>query len=91
MRRALAERTDIINARKGLDTSDVNIRYFKDQSLPALDLTASYGAQGLGGPELVRTGSGLDSQVDRQSFPAAIGDALSLLTQSRLPELELQR
>ena len=30
--------------------SDINIRYFKDQSMPALDLTASYGAQGLGGP-----------------------------------------
>ncbi len=50
MRRALAERTDIINARKNLDSNDVNIRYFKDQSMPALDLNASYGAQGLGGP-----------------------------------------
>ena len=63
VRRALSERTDILNARKGLDTNDINIQYFKDLSMPALDVTASYGAQGLGGPELVRSGSGLDSPV----------------------------
>ena len=90
MRRALAERTDIINARKGLDTNDINIRYFKDQSMPALDLTASYGAQGLGGPELVRSGSGLDCAGRLGIIPGNYSDALSLLTQSRLPELELR-
>ena len=84
VRRALAERTDIINARKGLDTSDVNIRYFKDLSMPALDLTASYGAQGLGGPELVRSGSGLDSPVG-SIIPGNFGQALSLLTNRDYP------
>lgn len=84
VRRALAERTDIINARKGLDTSDVNIKYFKDLSMPALDLTASYGAQGLGGPELVRSGSGLDSPVG-SIIPGNYGQALSLLTNRDYP------
>ncbi len=78
VRRALGERTDIINARKGLDTSDINIRYFKDLSMPAVDLTASYGAQGLGGPELVRTGAGLDAPVGSK-IPGNYLDALSLL------------
>ena len=50
-------------ARKNLDSNDVNIRYFKNQSMPALDLNASYGAQGLGGTALIRTGTGLGSQV----------------------------
>jgi len=78
VRRALAERTDILNARKGLDTSDINIKYFKDLSLPALDFTASYGAQGLGGPELVRSGGGLDAPVG-SIVPGNYGQALSLL------------
>ena len=78
VRRALSERTDILNARKGLDTNDINIQYFKDLSMPALDVTASYGAQGLGGPELVRSGSGLDSPVG-SIIPGNYGQALSLL------------
>jgi len=85
VRRALAERTDIINARKGLDTSDVNIQYFKDLSMPALDVTASYGAQGLGGPELIRAGSGIDSQTTGQIIPGNYGQALSLLTNRDYP------
>jgi len=85
VRRALSERTDIINARKGLDTSDVNIKYFKDLSMPALDLTASYGAQGLGGPELIRAGSGIDSQTTGQIIPGNYGQALSLLTNRDYP------
>jgi outer membrane protein len=78
IRTALGQRTDIINARKGLDTSDVNIKYFKDLSMPALDFTASYGAQGLGGPELVRQGSGLDAPVG-SILPGSYADALSIL------------
>jgi outer membrane protein TolC len=78
VRRGLSERTDIINARKGLETSDVNIKYFKDLSMPALDVTASYGAQGLGGPELVRQGSGLDAPVG-SILPGSYGQALAIL------------
>ena len=79
IRTALAERTDVINARKGLDVNDVNIRYFKDLSMPALDLTTSYGAQGLGGPELVRAGSGIDSATTGQIIPGNYSDALNIL------------
>jgi outer membrane protein TolC len=79
IRRALSERTDIINARKTLDTSDINIQYFKDLSRPALDLTASYGAQGLGGPELIRSGTGIDSSLTGQIRPGGYSDALGIL------------
>jgi outer membrane protein len=84
VRRALSERTDIINARKGLDTSDINIKYFKDLSMPALDVTASYGAQGLGGPELVRSGAGLDAPVG-SIIPGNYSDALAILRQLDYP------
>jgi outer membrane protein TolC len=79
IRRALSDRTDIINARKTLETSDINIQYFKDLSRPALDLTASYGAQGLGGPELIRSGSGIDSALTGQIRPGGYSDALAIL------------
>ena len=85
VRRALSERTDIINARKGLDSNDVNIKYFKDLSMPALDVTASYGAQGLGGPELVRAGSGIDSQTTGQIIPGNYSQALGLLRKLDYP------
>jgi outer membrane protein TolC len=85
VRRALADRTDIMNARRGLETSDVNIRYFKNLSLPALDLTASYGASGLGGPELIRSGTGIDSQLTGQVVPGGYFDALSILRQQDYP------
>src|SRR5688572_13438923 len=85
IRRALSERTDILNARRGLDTSDINIRYFKNLSLPAVDFTASYGAQGLGGPELIRSGSGIDSQLTGDIRPGSYWDALGLLRQRDYP------
>jgi len=84
VRKALAERTDVITARKNLDSNDVSIRYFKNQSLPALDLNASYGAQGLGGTAIVRTGP-LGSQTISQIIPGGYGDALSLLRARDFP------
>ena len=63
IRTALAQRTDVLNTRKNLDVNDVNIRFYKDQSLPDLDLNASYGAQGIGGTFFRRSGSGIESQV----------------------------
>jgi len=85
VRRALSDRTDIMNARRGLETSDVNLRYFKNLALPAMDFTASYGAAGLGGPELIRSGSGVDSQLTGQVIPGGYVDALSLLRQRDYP------
>ena len=86
VRRGLGERTDIINARRGLDTNDVNIRYFKDQSMPAVDLTASYGAQGLGGPVLARTGTGIGSEATGAiAVPGGYWDALGILRDRQYP------
>jgi outer membrane protein TolC len=84
VRRALAERTDLINLRKNIQSNDINIEYFKNQSMPALDMTASYGAQGLGGPELVRSGSGLDAPVG-SVLPGGYSDALGILRNMDYP------
>ncbi len=46
---ALERRTDIANVRKSLEASDINIRYFKNQTLPDLSVQAGYGLTGQGG------------------------------------------
>ncbi len=84
VRAALTNRTDITAARKNLDSSDVSIKFFRNQSLPAMDLNASYGAQGLGGTAIVRTGP-LGNQTVSQIIPGGYGDALSLLRAREYP------
>ena len=52
--RALAERTDLITARKRLEITDYNVKYFKNQTLPNLDVRFDYNSTGLGGTQLIR-------------------------------------
>ena len=84
IRTALARRTDVLNTRKNLDISDVNIRFFRDQALPDLDLNASYGAQGIGGTFFRREGSGIESKVVG-TIPGGFFDALGVLRHREYP------
>jgi outer membrane protein len=84
IRNALSQRTDVLNTRKNLDISDVNIRFFRDQTLPDLDLNASYGAQGIGGTFFRRSGSGIESQIIGTE-PGGFFDALGVLRQRDYP------
>ena len=84
IRTALAQRTDVLNTRKNLDVNDVNIRFYDDQSLPDLDLNASYGAQGIGGTFFRRQGSGIESQVIG-TIPGGFLDALGVLRHQEYP------
>ena len=52
--RALKERTDLIARRKSLEITDYNVKYFKNQTLPGLDLRFDYNSTGLGGTQLIR-------------------------------------
>lgn len=88
IRKALAERTDVLTARKNLDSNNVSLRFFKNQSLPAVDLNASYGAQGLGGTAIVRTGP-LGNQTVSEIIPGGYSDALSLLRARDYPTWNL--
>jgi outer membrane protein len=63
VRRALDTRTDLAQARKTVESNDVTMRFLNNQRLPALDMIASYGMQGLGGTQFIRQGSGLGSTV----------------------------
>jgi outer membrane protein len=51
---ALQKRTDLLQIRKNLEATQINIRFFADQVKPAVDATFDYGTEGLGGVALVR-------------------------------------
>jgi outer membrane protein TolC len=51
VRAALEKRTDIVNMRKTLEAADISIRYFKNQTLPDLNVQAGYGLSGQGGTD----------------------------------------
>jgi outer membrane protein TolC len=55
--RALGERTDLLQTRNNLRISDINLTQQVDQTRPQLNLVATYGLSGLGGPFLQRTGA----------------------------------
>ncbi len=55
--RALRERTDLQQSKNNLQISDVNLRNQVDLTRPQLNLTASYGLSGLGGPFILNNGS----------------------------------
>ena len=51
---ALKNRTDLNQSRKRLESNDVNIRYFKNQSLPDINAGVTYFSQAIGGTSFVR-------------------------------------
>ncbi|MGH9148304.1 MAG: TolC family protein [Vicinamibacterales bacterium] len=76
VRTALDKRTDLAQARKTLESSDINIRYARNQILPDVNLQVNYGLAGLGGTEFLR-GPGFPgpvvSEINR-SFGSVLGD-----------------
>ena len=88
IRTALAARTDVTTARKNLDANDVNLRFFKNQSMPALDLNANYGLQGLGGTAFLRAPGNLGGAVIG-TIPGGYSDALDVLSRRNYPTWNL--
>jgi outer membrane protein TolC len=88
--RALKERTDLVSARKRLEITDYNVKYFRNQTLPGLDLRLDYNTTGLGGTQLVR-------DPDSPLFPPPVigevrrsyGDVLGNIFSSDFPTWRL--
>jgi outer membrane protein TolC len=55
VKNAMQKRTDLLQLRKGLESSDINLKYYKNQVLPAVNAVANYGAQAAGGLFTTRT------------------------------------
>jgi len=76
VRNALANRTDLADARKRLETTDINLSYSKNQKLPAVDLIANYNTVGVGGTQF-QFGEGFPPPIEGQtqrSFMDALRD-----------------
>jgi outer membrane protein len=54
VRNALDKRTDLQQLRKQIEAQDINIRFYKNQTLPSLDAVFDYGLQALGGVQVIR-------------------------------------
>jgi outer membrane protein len=80
IQRALAERTDLAQSKKALERNAFTERFFKDQTLPGVDVRLDYNATGLAGTQLVR-GEGafpppVIGQVQRP-YGSLVGDVFS--------------
>jgi outer membrane protein len=80
IRNALERRTDVQQSRKSLEVSDVNIRFFRNQTLPNVTANFDYGLSGLGGTQLVRgvgpfgPGTGVVTGQAQRGFGSILGD-----------------
>jgi outer membrane protein TolC len=54
VKNALSQRTDLVAARKNLESNDISIKYFDNQSLPDLNASVNYAPQAIGGVGLLR-------------------------------------
>ncbi len=89
VRRGLAGRTDLEIAKKNIAANDVTLRYLVDQMRPQADVLATYGLVGLGGTQLVTSGSGVNREVTGR-IPGGYGDALSTLFGHNFPRWTVQ-
>jgi len=54
---ALRDRTDLVRARKDIETSKTTLKFTDNQRLPDVRVNASYQANGLGGTQVLRAGT----------------------------------
>src|SRR5262249_39095099 len=90
VRRALGERTDIAIAKKNVEQNDATLKYLRDQVLPQADLQVNYGTQGVGGPFLQRSQTGVLGSTVTTIVPGGIGDAFNTLFSTAYPRWTVQ-
>lgn len=76
VRNALDRRTDLQQTRKNLEATDVNLRFFRNQTLPDVTASVDYGLTGLGGTQFVR-GTGFPGPIigqTQRSFATVLRD-----------------
>ncbi len=88
LRAALDKRTDLAESRRTLEINDLSVRLLRNQKLPAADLVASYGLQGIGGTQFIRD-SNLGGQITG-TIPGGYGDALSWMNRGDYPSWNVQ-
>lgn len=84
VRNALDKRTDLAQTRKQIESNDINIRYYKNQTRPDVNAIVDYSAVGLGGTTFERDqnienplvpGPIVPGSISQRSFGTAFGDS----------------
>ncbi|HEX3645853.1 MAG TPA: efflux RND transporter permease subunit, partial [Vicinamibacterales bacterium] len=76
--RALAERADLLRARKDIENAETGVKFANNQRLPDVRVNASYQASGLGGTQILRTG-GFPGTIVGPGTNTPFGDVISQL------------
>ena len=77
VRKALRERTDLVQNRKALERTNYGTAFYKNQSKPFIDLRVDYNSTGLAGTQLIREGTTFPPPVVgevNRSYGALLGD-----------------
>lgn len=79
VRVALAQRTDIVRARKSIDISETNIELSRSDTLPDLRVEANYLNDGAGGTRLIREGGfpGIITGSDHTGIGGLLGQVFN--------------
>jgi outer membrane protein TolC len=85
IRRALSERTDIAIAKKNIENNGTTLRYLRDQTLPDVEAQVTYGLQGIGGVQQIRSNSGVLGSQITQVVPGGIFDSFRTLLDRNYP------
>jgi outer membrane protein len=84
VRTALDRRTDLRSTRKSLEANDVNIRFFRNQTMPDVNAQFDYGLAGLGGTQFERAPGFPPGPILSQT-QRGYGSVLSDLFNNRYP------
>src|SRR5262249_31151390 len=82
VRNAIDSRSDLKQAKNSLEQSDINIRYYRNQTLPDVNAQVIYGASGVGGTLYDRsinslTGSPSNAILGQRSYGSTLGDVFT--------------
>lgn len=87
--RALANRTDVLQARKSLEANAVTLRFLENQKLPQANLQTRYATTGIGGTRFITESDGVNRGVIVGTVPGGYLDALNTLFRNELPTWSL--
>jgi outer membrane protein TolC len=86
VRTALDRRTDLLQTRKSMESTDISIRFLKDQTLPDVTAQFDYGLSAIGGVQFLRTaGVGLSPGDIIGEERRGVGSVLSDLLTNDFP------
>jgi len=85
IRRALSERTDVAIAKKNIENNSTTLQFLRNQTLPDVDAQVTYGLQGIGGVQQVRSNSGVLGSQITQVIPGGIFDSFRTLLDRNYP------